>query len=103
MASVKVDPTSLVIGVGIGAAVAFLVTKATMKPLPVNPSIEKSSPKVVTVKTVKEIEDMVAQSKGGKVALCRCWRSEKFPFCDGTHGKYNEACCDNTGPLVISK
>ncbi|CAE7777101.1 cisd2-a, partial [Symbiodinium pilosum] len=79
MASVKVDPTSLVIGVGLGAVAAFVVAKATMKPTPVNPGIEKASPKVATVKTIKDIEDALSKSSNGKVAFCRCWRSGKFP------------------------
>jgi hypothetical protein len=26
----------------------------------------------------------------GVVALCRCFKSAKFPLCDGAHNKHNE-------------
>ncbi|MFQ5341703.1 MAG: CDGSH iron-sulfur domain-containing protein, partial [Anaerolineae bacterium] len=26
---------------------------------------------------------------GKNVAFCRCWQSDKFPYCDGTHRKVN--------------
>ena len=25
-----------------------------------------------------------------KIALCRCWKSKKFPYCDGSHREYNQ-------------
>jgi CDGSH-type Zn-finger protein len=31
-----------------------------------------------------------------KIALCRCWHSKKFPFCDGTHREP-----PGRGPCVI--
>lgn len=39
---------------------------------------------------------------GERVALCRCWQSKKFPYCDGSHRAHNEACGDDIGPAVIS-
>lgn len=36
-----------------------------------------------------------------QTVYCRCWRSEKFPLCDGAHVNHNAACGDNVGPLVI--
>ena len=95
-----IDPISVAIGIGIGMLLSFFLFKP--KAMPVNPTIEKSSEKVATVKTLKDIEDLVNE-KGGTLALCRCWRSKTFPFCDGTHGNYNKECCDNVGPLVIKK
>jgi len=60
----------------------------------VNPGVEKSNPKVVHNVDIEDI--------GEKAAFCRCWRSSKFPYCDGTHTKFNEECGENVGPLVIS-
>mmetsp|Transcript_99637 Transcript_99637/g.121854 ORF Transcript_99637/g.121854 Transcript_99637/m.121854 type:complete len:102 (-) Transcript_99637:133-438(-) len=99
--SVKVDPTSLVVGVGLGALVGFLVSKALSKPTLVNPGIDKGSEKVATVQSLKDVEQ-TCKNNNGKAVFCRCWRSSKFPYCDGSHGKYNKECCDNTGPLVIN-
>lgn len=61
----------------------------------VNLSVDKSNPKVVTS---VDIEDL-----GNKVVFCRCWRSKKFPYCDGSHNKHNEECEDNVGPLIVKR
>ncbi|OQR80378.1 CDGSH iron-sulfur domain-containing protein 1 isoform 1 [Tropilaelaps mercedesae] len=45
-----------------------------------------------------DIEDIV-----DKKVFCRCWRSSKFPYCDGTHSKYNQESGDNVGPLIIER
>ncbi|CAK9003744.1 Phospho-2-dehydro-3-deoxyheptonate aldolase (3-deoxy-D-arabino-heptulosonate 7-phosphate synthase) (DAHP synthase) (Phospho-2-keto-3-deoxyheptonate aldolase) [Durusdinium trenchii] len=97
---VKVDPTSLAIGLGLGALAGFLLSKALSKSTLVNPGIDKASEKVATVQTLKQVEETM-KSNDGKAVFCRCWRSSKFPYCDGSHGKYNKECCDNTGPLVL--
>ncbi len=39
---------------------------------------------------------------GKRVAFCRCWQSEKFPYCDGTHRKVNEKGGDHVGPVVVT-
>ncbi|KAM9327304.1 CDGSH iron-sulfur domain-containing protein 1 [Gastrophryne carolinensis] len=61
----------------------------------VNPAIQKDNPKVVHA---FDMEDL-----GDKAVYCRCWRSKKFPYCDGSHTKYNEETGDNVGPLIIKK
>ena len=33
---------------------------------------------------------------GEKIALCRCFKSKKFPYCDGTHEEH-----PGTGPVVV--
>ena len=35
--------------------------------------------------------------------FCRCWKSKKFPYCDGSHAKHNEETGDNTGPLIVKR
>jgi len=35
---------------------------------------------------------------GERVALCRCFQSKQFPFCDGTH----KTLPDNRGPVVVT-
>jgi CDGSH-type Zn-finger protein len=34
---------------------------------------------------------------GEVIALCRCWRSDRFPLCDGSHKEKQ----DNKGPAII--
>jgi CDGSH-type Zn-finger protein len=36
-----------------------------------------------------------------KVALCRCWQSAKFPYCDGSHRVYNQEHGDKLGPIIV--
>ncbi|XP_050520294.1 CDGSH iron-sulfur domain-containing protein 2 homolog [Daktulosphaira vitifoliae] len=60
---------------------------------PVNPSIKKESSKVADVFAIEEL--------GDSTAFCRCWRSSKFPLCDGAHNVYNKLCQDNVGPLIV--
>ncbi|XP_074448358.1 CDGSH iron-sulfur domain-containing protein 1 isoform X1 [Larus michahellis] len=61
----------------------------------VNPHIQKDNPKVVHA---FDMEDL-----GDKAVYCRCWRSKKFPLCDGSHTKHNEETGDNVGPLIIKR
>ena len=37
------------------------------------------------------------------IIVNRCWKSKKFPYCDGSHAKHNKETGDNTGPLIIKK
>ncbi|CAL8268317.1 unnamed protein product [Boreogadus saida] len=61
----------------------------------VNTCISKDSPKVVHSCDMEDI--------GTKAVYCRCWKSKKFPYCDGAHAKHNEETGDNVGPLIIKK
>ncbi|XP_053306140.1 CDGSH iron-sulfur domain-containing protein 1 [Spea bombifrons] len=61
----------------------------------INIGIQKDNPKVVHA---FDMEDL-----GDKAVYCRCWRSKKFPLCDGSHTKHNEETGDNVGPLIIKK
>ncbi len=38
---------------------------------------------------------------GKTIAICRCWQSEAFPYCDGTHRKVNAEGQDKVGPAII--
>jgi CDGSH-type Zn-finger protein len=36
-----------------------------------------------------------------RMALCRCWKSKSFPFCDGSHHKWNKENGDSLGPVIV--
>lgn len=61
----------------------------------VNKDIKKDEPKIVDS---FDIEDL-----GNKSVFCRCWRSKKFPYCDGAHTSHNKETGDNVGPLIVQK
>ncbi|CAG0893909.1 unnamed protein product [Darwinula stevensoni] len=61
----------------------------------VNKKLKKEVPKVVDS---FDIEDV-----GDKKVFCRCWKSKKFPYCDGSHTGHNTDTGDNVGPLIIKK
>lgn len=61
----------------------------------VNQRIKKDEPKVVDTYDVEEL--------GNKSVFCRCWKSKKFPYCDGAHGIHNKESGDNVGPLIIQR
>lgn len=79
------------------AAVTYLTYKAfcplSKKKTLINPDIRKDLDKVADVFDIEDI--------GDKVSFCRCWRSKKFPYCDGTHNKVNQETGDNVGPVVL--
>eukprot|EP01134_Creolimax_fragrantissima_P000369 CFRG0369T1 len=58
----------------------------------VNHLISLDKAKVVNTETIEDTEQKV---------MCRCWKSKKFPYCDGTHTKHNEQTGDNVGPLIV--
>ncbi|CAH8573677.1 unnamed protein product [Heterobilharzia americana] len=60
---------------------------------PINYAVKKHITKCVDVVDIESITD--------KKVYCRCWRSTKFPYCDGAHNKHNEETGDNVGPLII--
>ena len=61
----------------------------------INPDVDKSNP--------KKIDTFVVAELGEKTCFCRCWRSKKFPLCDGSHGKHNKETGDNVGPVIVMK
>jgi len=80
------------------ATVKHVVSLVSRRPPPpvINTRVKKDSPKVVDA---VEIEDLAQE----KISYCRCWKSSKFPLCDGTHNKHNEETKDNIGPLVLMR
>ncbi|XP_077389001.1 CDGSH iron-sulfur domain-containing protein 1 [Festucalex cinctus] len=87
-------PVAVVAAVG-GFLVSRYLSGRTCKKGPVNLCVNKDSPKVVHSFDMEDI--------GTKAVYCRCWKSKKFPFCDGAHSKHNEETGDNVGPLIIKK
>lgn len=44
----------------------------------------------------QDVLTIVTLKPGEKVALCRCYGSKKFPFCDGTHKQH-----PGKGPAIV--
>lgn len=63
----------------------------------VNTTQDQAADKIVHTCSVQDVEDL-----GRNVVYCRCWKSSKFPLCDGSHNKHNTLTGDNVGPLIIS-
>ena len=74
--------------------------EANKKPPRLNNKVKMESEKVVDTLKCPDIETLEA-CKAGKVVMCRCWKSEKFPYCDGSHNAHNKETGDNVGPLII--
>ncbi|XP_022110710.1 CDGSH iron-sulfur domain-containing protein 1-like [Acanthaster planci] len=90
-----VIPTAGAIGLVVYLAVSKFQSCSSSKDTIVNRSIKKDVEKVVDS---FDIEDL-----GDSTAFCRCWRSKKFPYCDGSHNSHNKETGDNVGPLCLSK
>jgi len=82
-------------GYVLGAPAAVTASRAavSMHFPPINESVDKGNPKVVTTVKCEDIK--------GKGVYCRCWRSKTFPNCDASHVKWNEERGDNVGPLIV--
>ncbi|VEL30169.1 unnamed protein product [Protopolystoma xenopodis] len=59
----------------------------------VNPCYNKHIDKCVDIEELDSIKE--------KKVYCRCWRSSKFPYCDGSHNEHNKLTGDNVGPIII--
>lgn len=82
---------------GMLSLLSYITYQAYKKPKghPINEKVEKDKAKVVSMVDIEDVAD--------KTAYCRCWKSNKFPLCDGSHNKHNDENCDNVGPLVLKK
>ncbi|XP_072369090.1 CDGSH iron-sulfur domain-containing protein 1 [Scyliorhinus torazame] len=59
--------------------------------------------KVIKKDVAQVVDSFDIEDLGDKTAFCRCWRSDKFPYCDGAHVKHNLETGDNVGPLILTK
>jgi CDGSH-type Zn-finger protein len=87
--------TGLAVFYGAYITMKWRQTKSGTKKGSVNLCVQKEQPKVVHA---LDIEDL-----GSKTVFCRCWRSKKFPYCDGAHTQHNEETGDNVGPLIVKR
>ncbi|CAD6197211.1 unnamed protein product [Caenorhabditis auriculariae] len=77
-----------------GALIGYFVGyKLATKRARVNNCIQLGCSKVVDTVDVEDI--------GEKKVFCRCWKSEKWPYCDGSHVKHNKETGDNVAPLIV--
>ncbi|CAI5440835.1 unnamed protein product [Caenorhabditis angaria] len=91
--STKCVVTTVAVLAGGAALAVYLGYKLGQRSARVNNKINLSSPKVADAIDIEDI--------GEKKAFCRCWKSEKWPYCDGAHGKHNKETGDNLGPVII--
>lgn len=77
-------------------------SKPTRKKTPdqdwVNKTLQKDKEKVADTIQIEDLAEKAAYH-----AFCRCWKSKKFPRCDGSHTKHNKETGDNVGPLVLKR
>ncbi|XP_020288704.1 CDGSH iron-sulfur domain-containing protein 2 homolog [Pseudomyrmex gracilis] len=88
-------PTALLVGVGYMSYRAFCPHGRPSPCGRVNRTIKKDVAKVVDEIDIEDIDK--------KAVFCRCWRTENWPYCDGSHGCHNKEHGDNVGPLIISR
>ncbi|XP_046877997.1 CDGSH iron-sulfur domain-containing protein 1 [Hypomesus transpacificus] len=94
------DQLTILMPVAVAAAlggylVSRYMSRRSCKKGRVNACISKDRPKVVDSFDMEDI--------GNKAVYCRCWKSKKFPYCDGAHSNHNDETGDNVGPLIIKK
>ncbi|CAF5091933.1 unnamed protein product, partial [Rotaria magnacalcarata] len=73
------------------------------KPEHINKAIKKDVDKVVDKYDIEEVTGQCDAASNKTVSYCRCWKSKKFPLCDGSHNAWNKETGDNVGPLVLTK
>jgi len=56
----------------------------------------------IILQTPLIIQDTLVLDYGQKISICRCWKSLKFPQCDGSHIEHNKQVNDNIGPFTIA-
>jgi CDGSH iron-sulfur domain-containing protein 1 len=74
---------------------AFYLRHLLSKQKPINLNVQKESSKVVHSFNAEDLDK--------KTVFCRCWRSKKFPYCDGSHNEHNNKTGDNIGPVIVQK
>ncbi|CAJ0573472.1 unnamed protein product, partial [Mesorhabditis spiculigera] len=79
-------------GAAVGYAIGYGIAKRSAR---VNCAQKLECDKVVDTVDMEDI--------GDKKVFCRCWKSKKFPYCDGAHNKHNVDTGDNVGPLIVTK
>ena len=47
-----------------------------------------------------DFKSKVSIKSGQTLVLCRCWKSNTFPYCDGSHRK--DPISNSQGPAVIT-